>query len=177
MPLQSLKLPFETVAKLKRKMRQLIKDNLFHSTPKIDHSYTIGFCMHIHVVAKKQIESFAFGKPEGIRAFIQLGDSVAAAADFTIKNGRLKLSYLHHGPILKQLLSAMNKLEKKYSSHKEPCHAELIYFLLATGPYILIKSKKEKQFYQSTPEKLIPISAEQMKKQIISILLQREQTK
>jgi hypothetical protein len=170
MPLQSIKLKADILAKLKRRIRALIAKDILHPTTEIDHSYGIGFCMNIQIVPKKQIDSLSFGKPEGIRVFIQSKNSIIAAADFLYGKKNMKLSYLHYGHGLKLLVASLNKLEKRYKRHKDIYTAELIYFLLSNGLYILIKSRKQRQFYQSTHEKLSVISSEKIKKQVTNIL-------
>jgi len=176
MPLQSLKLPVALHSKLRKKTCNLIEENLY-SFKKIDASYDIGFCMYIQSVPKKQFRSLAFGRPEGIRTFIQSGKKVIAAADFLFIGKTLKLSYIHQGDGLRLLLNVINKLEKRYAAKKDPFFAELIYFLLAPGPYILIRSKTRKQFYYSTPKKVMPISIAGLKKQMNKILYQHFKTK
>ena len=176
MPLQSLKLPASVFTKLKRKIRWLISNNIIPPSKKSTASYDLGFCMHFQIVPKKEIISLNFGSPEGIRVFIQSGINVIAAADFLFTGKKLKLSYVHQGHGLKLLLAMLNKLEKKYAGDKEICHAELIYFLLAPGPYILIKSNKKRQFYHSTGEKLVAVSYEGLKNQVNKILTQHFKT-
>lgn len=176
MPIHSLQLQAGVQTKINKKIRSLFKSGILHNSKKSARPYTIGFCMHIQIVPKKQIQSLAFGKPEGIRVLIQSENDVIAAADFLFVKKRLKFSYVHHGNGLNILLSSINKLEKKYKDDKNICNVELIYFLLATGPYILIKSKKEKHFYHATAERLGKITPEQMRKQVTNILIHREQT-
>jgi hypothetical protein len=176
MPLQSLNLPASIHSSLRKATRNLIKKNLFASE-KIDVSYDVGFCMYIQSVPKKQLRLFSFGRPEGIRAFIQSGKNVIAAADFLFTGKKLKLSYIHQGDGLKILLSVLNKLEKKYAGKKGFFYAELIYFLLAPGPYLLIRSKTTKQFYYSTAKKVTPVSVTGLKKQVTKILDQHFKTK
>lgn len=173
MSLQSLKLSSSIKTRLRRKIRQLITKGYLHPSKKFDKSYDLGFCMHIQNVPNKQFNSLAFRRPEGIRAFIQSGINVIAAADFLYAGNNLKLSHVNLGVSLKPLLTMLNKLEKKYSEDGKIWHAELIYFLLAPWPYILIKSGKKKQFYYLNQKKLIPISGEVLKKQINKILAQR----
>jgi hypothetical protein len=168
MPLESLKLNASLYSKLRRKTSRLIKE-ILPPTEKIDRSYQPGYCMYVQSVPK-QFNSFSFGKPEGIRVFIQSGKNVIAAADFLFGRKNLKLSYIYQGEGLKMLIAALNKLEKKYSKEKQVYHAELIYFFLAPGPYFLIQSGRKKQFYYSTTEKILPISPEALKKRIAMIL-------
>jgi hypothetical protein len=177
MPLQSLKLPAPLYLKMRKKIHSLIEKNNLNDSEKIDASYDLGFCMHIQIVPKKQFDSLFFGKPEGIRAFIQSGTTVFAAADFVFAGKKLKLSYMHQGQGLNVLLTTLNKLEKKYAGDKEIMNAELIYFLLAPGPYILIKSDKKNQFYYATAKKLSPVTLEGLKKQVNKILVQRLKTR
>ncbi len=173
MPLESLHLNGAVKAKLRRKIRWLINTEILHTRAGSAASYDLGFCMHIQVVPKKQFNSFEFGRPEGIRAFIQSGDNVIGAADFLFNRKILKLSYVHQGHGLNVLLEMLNKLEKKYARMRSNCHAELIYFLLAPAPYLLVKSGKKKQFYHSKKGRLLPVSSAGLKKEINGILVQR----
>lgn len=176
MPLHSLKIPISIHSRLKKATRNLVKKKLFASE-KVDITYDVGFCMYIQNVPKSQYTFFSFGRPEGVRAFIQTGKNVIAAADFLFIGKKLKLSYIHQGDGLKILLHMLNKLEKKYAGKKDIFYAELIYFLLAQGPYILIRSKTKKQFYYSTAKRVMPISVAGLKKQVNKILHQHFKTK
>ena len=173
MPLESLKLPPTLHRNLKRKTSAL-KRKIFNDADKIDGRCELGFCMYIQTVPKGQFNAYSFGKPEGIRAFIQSGITVIAATDFLFAGKNLRLSYIYQGKGLRVLVSALNKLEKKYSRDKEVYNAELIYFFLASGPYLLIKSKRKKQFYYTTSKEVIPISYENLRKKITTTLLRHK---
>ena len=162
------------VAKLKRKIQQFAGKGLLYLPPTAKNNYDIGFCMDVQVIPKNQIESLAFGKPEGIRVLIQSGANVISAADFLYAGEKLKLSYLHHGKGLALLVSTLNKLEKKYQRTRNIYRAELIYFLLSAGTYVLIKSKSTCHYYHAAPRKMTRISPEQLKRQVSEILIHRE---
>jgi hypothetical protein len=177
MPLQSLKLSSSQTLDLKEQIRWMLNKQLLQLPKNADSNYDLGFCMHIQNVPRKEYEFLNFGKPEGIRAFIQSGTNVIAAADFLFTGNKMKMSYVHQGNALRLLLIVLNKLEKKYARSRKIYNAEFIYFLLSPGLYILIKSGKTKQFYYSTPKRLVPVSGDALKKQINKIIAQQSDTK
>jgi hypothetical protein len=170
MPIQSFRLPKATKQKVKRKIRELLNKNVLHS---VSEDYTLfesGFCMPVQIVPKPQIDSLKFGKPEGFRVFIQHESAVLAAVDFVYRNNRLITITIHQGKGLQSILTALNKLEKKYEQYSKAFRIELIYFLLAPGSYFRVSSGKQVTYFQHHKERLTSVSAERLQKQIVTII-------
>lgn len=170
MPLQTLPLPASVHKRLTAKLRLLIRSGDLEIP---DGQGQPGFCMAIQLVPKRQLRSLAFGRPEGLRMFVETNNKIAAALDFLYAGNRVKLAQVYQGQGLYELLNALNKLEKKYARDKTVFHVQLISFLLAPGFYLLAISKKGKQFYHASPKKLTALSARQLQTQIGQLIQQR----
>lgn len=170
MPIQTYKLKPEISKKINRAVTGLLRKNVLHKAAPADKLFESGFCMPIQNVPKRQLNSLKFGKPEGYRVFIQHANTVHAAVDFVYGKTGLKMTAIHQGQGLYTILVILNKLEKKYRSSKAPCYPELIYFLLAEGPYIRVTTGKKTTYFHSNKDRLGTISPDQLKKKIETII-------
>jgi len=174
MPLQSLRLSISLRAKLKRKTRQLIAKGFLLPVKSGDSSYDVGFCAHIQNLPARRGRPLIFGRPEGIRVFIQSGTFVIGVADFLFAGKNLKLSHVVTGHSLKPILATLNSLEKKYVKDKISRHVEFVQFLLSGDPYMLVKSPGRKEYYHSNSKRLKAISPEKILRQVNQILAERD---
>ena len=172
MPLQAKKLSSKLEKRILVTIRAVVKKGLLHFFHQ-SHRYNVAFSLPIQIVPKKQVRSFVFGKPEGIRVILTEADRVASAMDLMYTKKRLKFSHAYEGKSLPPLLNALNTLERKYRNVKEAVEPVLIYFLLAPHPYLLVKGKTKMDFFQVHEGKPRKISKERLQKQIYRVLENR----
>ncbi|HVV04174.1 MAG TPA: hypothetical protein VHC96_08115 [Puia sp.] len=151
-----------------RKINELLRKNVLHQSPEDHRSYAPGFCMPIQLMPKQG--TLKLGAPEGIRVFVQQDDKVLAAVDFMYHGPQLKLNTVHQGSGVRSMLVILNKLEKRYMRYPGACRPELIYFLLGNSPYFKVTAGKEIRYFHQPKEKLLAVTAEQLLRNISSII-------
>jgi len=154
------------------KISELLRKDVLHQPAEDHRLYTPGFCLPIQIMPKQG--TLKLGRPEGVRVFIQHGDSVLAAVDFMYHGRQLKLTTIHQGGGLDSMLVMLNKLEKRYKRYPGACRPELIYFLLGRSPYIKVTAGREIRFFHQPKEKLIAVTAEQLLRNISAIIKHRQ---
>ena len=170
MPIQSHQLSPASLRQIQRKINELLRKEVLHRQPDDYDLYKPGFCAPIQIVPKQRAGSLQFGKPEGVRVFVQHRNSVLAAVDFMYKGHQLKLTTVHQGAGLRSMLMVLNKLENKYKHSPIACHPEFIYFLLGEWPYIKVRAGKEITYFHHPKERLTAVPADRLLKQIRTII-------
>ena len=173
MPLKPAILNKATERSILRKIRFLQKSEIIIDG---EAEAEIAFPMFIQLVPKNQIRKFSFGKPEGLRVFVQEKRRIIAAMDFSLQTKVLKLVQIHQGPALKTLIKMINALEKKYEKRKSVYHVELISFLFTRGLYVLVRSGKTIQFYYGSTKKMVGVSPDQFKAHIEETMKDQQNT-
>jgi hypothetical protein len=163
MPLKPIILKEATERAIMRRVRVLQESDIIVDG---EAKAEIVFPMYIQLVPKQQLRKFSFGKPEGLRVFIQEKKKIIAAIDFSITGKVLKLMQVHQGPALKMLVKMINSLEKKYSRTRGIHHVELISFLFTRGLYVLVRSGKNRQFFYGAPNRFLKVTENEFKAHI-----------
>jgi len=169
MPLRAKTLSSQLKRRILVNVRTVVKKGVLHFLHE-SGEYDVAFYMHFHIVPKRQVRSFAFGKPEGIRVFLIESGKVASAIDLVYKKRSLRFSAAYEGNSLQRLLDALNDLERKYNKVKENVEPVLIYFLLAPHPVLLAKGKTITDYFQFPAGKIRRISKERLQSQIQRII-------
>lgn len=172
MPLQSYTLPPKVRQQVNKKINELLRKDVLHRGPEEDAHYAPGFCLPIQMTPKQGV--LKLGRPEGIRVFVQEGDTVLAAVDLMYQGAQLKLTTVHQGSGLRTMLVMLNKLEERYKREPGPCRPELIYFLLSNSPYIKVTAGRDIRFFHQPKEKLVAVTAEKLLSNISYILQHRQ---
>jgi len=133
------------------------------------------FWIPIQVVPKKQLRNLHLGAPEGIRLLFENGDDIVLALDFTFRGKRMFLSAAHGpGHFLDTFVQSINALEKKCRKEPGVQTVELVYFILFTGPCLMLKSGRTLRFFHFVKGRLREITHTKLEKQVEAILATRK---
>jgi len=169
MPLQTLYHNTAKQTRIEKRIQSLVKSGVLYVDDEQSKEYHAGFCMSIQYVSKKQSNILSFGKPEGIRVLVASGKKTIASIDFLFAGKQLRFSHIRQGARFELLIKTLNRLEKIYARKKDNYHVELISFLFSPELFVLVKSKKQKQYYYGLEKKLVAITQAELKTRLEKI--------
>jgi hypothetical protein len=165
MALHPKKLSTDLKNKIVRNIRTLTKKGLIDTTGN-KMTYHLAYYMDIQIVPKKQVDTLAFSKPEGIRVFLMQGNKFCISVDFLYRGQRLWFSSSLQGHTLLTLSRAIRVLEEKLRLKKNRQEAVLVFFLLCPDTFLMVKDGRKKIFYQYGRKGLWEISQNDLRDQV-----------
>ena len=141
-----------------RNISRLIKNEVIPLQDLKSATLTIGFVLDIHLIRAIEVNKMDFGKPEGIRVLLLNEKKVVSILDFYCSAKNIRFSNALVGDDVREFVSILNMMEKKYQPHKEPNELSYLHFFLSPSTYIMVSQPNGADYFKHNDKKVLKIN-------------------